>query len=144
MLAPLTRIPASPLTTTQFRGTIASPIGVEGRSWSGRSATIHEEWRHDGSHARMRPDTRGLGILDGKGNGLFEPVRFLWNATRGYRLTPWRSPYLRWRVETFSGMKAETLTAAKVFTFMWEWRWELLRFLLWTGTVEQETRRKQG
>ncbi|MFB3814576.1 MAG: hypothetical protein ACE14L_10735 [Terriglobales bacterium] len=22
--------------------------------------------------------------------------RFLWNATRGHRLAPWRSPYLRW------------------------------------------------
>ena len=51
---------------------------------------------------------------------------------------------MRWRVETFSGMPAETLTAGKVFAFMWQWRWELMRFLLWTGTVEHETRRKRG
>jgi hypothetical protein len=73
---------------------------------------------------------------------LFEPLRFLWNATRGYRLTPWRSPYLRWRVETFSGMKAETLTAKSMFAFMWQWRVELVRYLLWTGTVEREAQKK--
>ena len=40
-------------------------------------------------------------------------VRFLWNSTRGHRLTPWRSEYFKWRVETYSGMKAETLDFAK-------------------------------
>ncbi len=34
---------------------------------------------------------------------MFAPLRFLWNATRGHRLAPWRSEYLRWRVETYSG-----------------------------------------
>jgi hypothetical protein len=70
----------------------------------------------------------------------FAPIRFLWNATRGHRLTPWRSEYLRWRVETYSGMRAETLTARKIFAFMWTSKWELLSFLLWTGRLEREGR----
>jgi hypothetical protein len=73
---------------------------------------------------------------------LFEPVRFIWNATKGYRLTPWRSPYLRWRVETYSGMKAEKLTVKSICGFMWSARGELLRFLLWTGQMEREARKK--
>ena len=69
---------------------------------------------------------------------MFAPIRFLWNATRGNRLTPWRSEYLRWRVETYSGMPADTLTAAKIFSFMWTSKWELLSFLAWTGQLERE------
>jgi hypothetical protein len=66
-------------------------------------------------------------------------MKFLWNATRGHRLTPWRSDYLRWRVETYSGKKAETLKALDVFAFMWNSRWEFLRYLGWTGEIERET-----
>ncbi|HEX8713505.1 MAG TPA: hypothetical protein VF730_16620 [Terracidiphilus sp.] len=73
---------------------------------------------------------------------MFSAIRFLWNATRGHRLRPWRSEYLRWRVETYSGMKAETLTARKVLGFLWEERGELMRFLLWTGRMEREARKR--
>ena len=41
-----------------------------------------------------------------------EGIRFLWNATRGDRLRPWRSPYLRWRLETYSGKRAESVRLA--------------------------------
>lgn len=68
-------------------------------------------------------------------------LRFLWNATRGHRLTPWRSDYLRWRIETFSGKKAETLTMGSVLGFLWATRWELLSFLAWTNRLERETRK---
>jgi hypothetical protein len=73
---------------------------------------------------------------------LFAQLRFLWNATRGHRLTPWRSDYLRWRVETYSGRKAETLTARDVLSFVWTSRWDLLSFLAWTGEVEREARKR--
>jgi len=79
-------------------------------------------------------------MLEGKDHDLFEAVRFLWNATRGHRLAPWRSPFLRWRVETYSGKKAETLKASDVLGFMWTERWELLRFLRWTGQMQREAR----
>ncbi len=73
---------------------------------------------------------------------MFEPLRFLWNATRGARLTPWRSPYLRWRMETYSGAWAEEITAGKMIAFLWAERWELLRFLFWTGSVQREAQKK--
>lgn len=63
-------------------------------------------------------------------------VRFLWNATRGARLAPWKSPYIRWRIETYSGQKAETMTAGDVLWFTWRERASLLRFLQWTGEIE--------
>lgn len=71
---------------------------------------------------------------------MLAPLRFIWNATRGHRLAPWRSEYVRWRVETYSGQKAETLTAKSVLGFLWITRWELLSFLRWTGTLEREAR----
>ncbi len=73
---------------------------------------------------------------------MFTPIRFLWNATRGNRLTPWRSEYLKWRIETFSGKKAESLRARDVMLFVWSSRWELLDFLAWTGRLERDARRR--
>ena len=73
---------------------------------------------------------------------MFAPLRFVWNATRGNRFTPWRSEYLKWRIETYSGKKAETLQASDVFRFVWESRWELLSFLAWTGQLDRDVRRK--
>jgi hypothetical protein len=69
-------------------------------------------------------------------------LRFLWDATRGHRLTPWRSPYLRWRVETYSGKPAATLTARDVFGFIWTSRWELLSYLVWIDRMEREVRKR--
>jgi len=74
---------------------------------------------------------------------LLAPLRFLWNATRGHRLRPWRSEYLRWRVETYSGRRAETLSGGDVFGFLWSQRWELLSFLRWTEQLEREARKRQ-
>lgn len=73
---------------------------------------------------------------------MFAPIRFIWNATRRHRFAPWRSEYLRWRVETYSGMRAETLTARKVMGFMWASKWELMSFLFWTGRLEREVRKR--
>ena len=72
---------------------------------------------------------------------MFAPLRFLWNATRGSRLRPWRSPYLRWRIETYSGKWAEDLSFREIGAFAWAERWELLRFLFWTRSIEREARR---
>ncbi len=73
---------------------------------------------------------------------MIAPIRFLWNATRGHRLAPWRSEYLRWRVETYSGMPADSLTAGKIFKFMWTQRWELLSFLAWTERLDREVSKR--
>jgi hypothetical protein len=77
-----------------------------------------------------------------RGLGLFAPLRFIWNATRGHRLAPWRSEFLRWRVETYSGKQAETLQVKDILSFLWSSRWELLSFLAWTSRLEKESRRR--
>ena len=73
---------------------------------------------------------------------MFAPLRFLWDATRGHRLAPWRSEYVRWRVETYSGKRAETLTAGDILSFAWTSRWELLSFLAWIGRMDREVRKR--
>jgi hypothetical protein len=73
---------------------------------------------------------------------MFAAIRFLWNATRGHRLTPWRSEYVRWRVETYSGKPAESLRSADVLSFLWTSRWEMLSFLAWTGRLDREARKR--
>jgi hypothetical protein len=52
---------------------------------------------------------------------------FLWRASRGYRLRPWRSPYLRWRIETFSGATASDIDSAAFWRFVWRERRSLGR-----------------
>jgi len=74
---------------------------------------------------------------------VFAPLRFIWNATRGNRLTPWRSEYLKWRIETYSGKKANSLRVKDMISFVWQSRWELLDFLAWTGRLEREVQRKK-
>jgi hypothetical protein len=73
---------------------------------------------------------------------LFAALRFLWNATRGHRFAPWRSPFFLWRIETYSGKSAQSLTAKDVFEFVWSQRWELLSYLAWTAEIDREARRK--
>jgi hypothetical protein len=63
-------------------------------------------------------------------------VRFLWQATRGYRLAPWRSPYLRWRIETYQGLHAERIGFREFAHFAWSHRHDLMRFLRWTSRME--------
>jgi hypothetical protein len=63
-------------------------------------------------------------------------LRFVWNATTGNRLRPWRSEYVKWRIETYSGMKAEELRARDVIGFAWREKGNLLRFLRWTDRMD--------
>jgi hypothetical protein len=54
-----------------------------------------------------------------------------WRLLKGYRLRPWRSPYLKWRMETWSGMDAAGITPLVFFQFCWEHRADLIRYLKW-------------
>ena len=60
----------------------------------------------------------------------------LWRLSKGYRLCPWRSPYLRWRIETYSGLHAERITARDFWRFAWTQRPELVRFLRWAEHMD--------
>ncbi len=67
-------------------------------------------------------------------------LRFLWTATRGHRLAPWRSPYLRWRIETYCGMKMNRIGFRDFWEFMWRERAEMVRFLRWTADMDRYAR----
>lgn len=62
-------------------------------------------------------------------------LRFLWTATRGHRLRPWRSDYLKWRLETFTGKHAEDVRAADFWHFLWDERRQGMRFLGWLSEM---------
>ena len=66
---------------------------------------------------------------------MFGPLRFLWNATRGARLRPWRSEYLKWRLETFTGKHAEEVGARDFWQFLVSERGQILRFLRWLAEM---------
>jgi hypothetical protein len=60
---------------------------------------------------------------------------FLWQVSRGYRLRPWASPYLRWRIETYWGLHADQIDRAAFLGFLrGHWR-ELWRFARWAGRM---------
>ena len=58
-------------------------------------------------------------------------IKLLWDMTRGYRLTPWRSPYVLWRLETYTGLRADQITFGSFWEICWESRTELIRYLHW-------------
>ena len=69
-------------------------------------------------------------------------LQFLWNASRGHHLTPWRSPYLRWRIQTYTGVKVKDIGFLEFWGFVWKERSELVRFLKWTAQMEGYARPK--
>ena len=71
-----------------------------------------------------------------------ELLRFFWNSTRGHRLAPWRSPYLRWRMETYSGLKMDKIGFFEFWAFLFKERKQLNRFLHWTAEMENYARPK--
>jgi hypothetical protein len=59
-------------------------------------------------------------------------VAYYWKVSRGHRLRPWKSPYLRWRMETFFGPEAEPPTPWRFLRLLWRERRRLREFILWT------------
>ena len=64
---------------------------------------------------------------------MLNALRYYWIASKGYRLRPWNSPYVRWRMETFFGQEADPLTARLFFRLLWRERRRLWEFLTWTS-----------
>lgn len=58
-------------------------------------------------------------------------LRFFWNATRGHRLRPWRSEYLRWRLETFTGKHADEVGARDFWKLLVSERRQVMRYVRW-------------
>jgi len=64
---------------------------------------------------------------------MFNALRYYWIIARGYRLRPWKSPYIQWRMETFFGPDATDLDARKFCHLMWQERARIRRFLNWAA-----------
>ncbi len=64
-------------------------------------------------------------------------VRFFWTAAAGNRLRPWRSEYLRWRMETYSGKPAGTLKAADFLRLFLAEPRQFLRFFEWSSRLRR-------
>jgi hypothetical protein len=69
-------------------------------------------------------------------------IRFLWNASRGHRLAPWRSPYLRWRIESYCGVRMDKVGFLEFWGFIFRERQQLIRFLKWMAGMEAYARPK--
>ena len=98
-----------------------------------------------GTRARLTPDEHNgaeksaQAIVEGgctnPGSHFPTPMlsafRYYWMAAKGYRVCPWRSPYIRWRMETFFGPEADPLTAGRLCRLLWRERRRLREFLRW-------------
>ena len=71
-------------------------------------------------------------------------LRYYWTAAKGYRLKPWKSPYLRWRMETFFGNEAKDLDADQFFRLIWRDRAQLRRFLRWANERRKAQRARRN
>jgi hypothetical protein len=60
-------------------------------------------------------------------------LSYYWIAARGYRLKPWASPYLRWRLETFLGAEAENPSPSQFLKILWKNRREMQNFVDWAA-----------
>lgn len=67
-------------------------------------------------------------------------IRLLWRLAQGYRLRPWRSPYLRWRIETYWGTDARQIDARAFWRFAWEHRRDLIRYARWAEANRDKLR----
>jgi hypothetical protein len=72
---------------------------------------------------------------------MLKTLRYYWNVARGYRLNPWKSPYLRWRFETFLGAEANDLDARKFLRLSWKYRSHMMNFVDWAAERRRVQRR---
>jgi hypothetical protein len=75
---------------------------------------------------------------------MFNALRYYWIIAKGYRLQPWKSPYIQWRMETFFGHEAADLDARKFFHLMWHEGARVERFLNWVANRRAAQRGHHG
>src|SRR4051812_44884689 len=84
-----------------------------------------------------RKPTNGPRPRSAKPSEPTQVIGFLWESSRGYRLCPWKSPYLRWRMETYTGKHADQIGFGEFWSVVWNHRHAFLRFLRWAD-VQRE------
>jgi hypothetical protein len=68
---------------------------------------------------------------------MLNALRYYWITAKGYRLRPWASPYLQWRLETYFGKDAADLDRAAFLQLMWRERARMRNFLEWVAAQRQ-------
>jgi hypothetical protein len=71
---------------------------------------------------------------------MLNALRYYWIIAKGYRLRPWASPYIKWRLETFFGKDAANLDARGFFGLLWRERTRMARFLAWVAVRNRAIR----
>jgi len=74
---------------------------------------------------------------------MLNAIHYYWITTKGYRLHPWDSPYVQWRMETFFGEEAGELDREKFMRLMWRERKRMWRFLGWVKERRRAITRKK-
>ena len=69
---------------------------------------------------------------------MLNALRYYWITSKGYRLCPWKSPYIQWRLETFYGKDAADLDFGKFVHLMWREHSRTERFLEWVKIRRRE------
>jgi hypothetical protein len=69
---------------------------------------------------------------------MFTGLRYYWVTAKGYRLCPWHSPYLRWRLETYLGKQPVDMDARVFLALMWRERGRMRLFLGWVAERRRE------
>jgi hypothetical protein len=64
---------------------------------------------------------------------MLNALHYYWIIAKGYRLRPWASPYIQWRLETYFGKEAANLDRAKFLSLMWRERGRMKTFLDWVA-----------
>lgn len=70
---------------------------------------------------------------------MLNALRYYWIISKDYRLRPWASPYIQWRLETFFGAEAAHLGAGQFFGLLWRERVRMARFLAWVNERRHDT-----
>lgn len=64
-------------------------------------------------------------------------ARYYWIVCRGYRFCPWRSPYLRWRIETHWGIPSDRMDRQQMWHLLRKDFPLLIRFGGWTQDMRR-------
>ena len=67
----------------------------------------------------------------------------MWVASAGTRWRPWRSAYLRWRMETYTGKPAGSLELRDFVHLAVSERGQVGRFVRWLGVMDKLAKGRQ-
>lgn len=71
-------------------------------------------------------------------------IKYFWICSKGYRLCPWRSPYIKWRFQTYFAIPAKDITFYVFFKLLWVERKRFWEFLHWVVEMQRASERRSS